>query len=336
MRCWASRCGFPGARARVDSDQRRQEPLPADRAPDYLDLARENRTFEAIIAEARLPLSMQTARRGRTGVEPAGVGQLPRDAAARGRSWPSPHRGGRRRAPSWRSSSASVSGKSGSAVAPIAGRTLPLNGRLFSIAGVDPEGFQGPGGLYEPDLWLPLERLDLLGLSPALTSRDEAWLSVAGRMKPGVTAAQAQADLRGIMTQLALAYPPTEHRPQRHLHPGERRRARASRHRACRVDRAGGRRDRAADRVLQRGRPAAGARLGAAARNRRAGRARRQPGPDPAAARDRRRAPRGHQRRSRADPLGVERRPALRVQSPLPHPAAPAHRLRSPSALGSR
>ena len=32
-----------------------------------------------------------------------------------------------------------------------------------------PEGFQGPGGLYEPDLWLPLDRLDLLGLSPALT-----------------------------------------------------------------------------------------------------------------------------------------------------------------------
>ena len=28
--------------------------------PDYLDLVRENRTFDAIIAEARIPLSMQT------------------------------------------------------------------------------------------------------------------------------------------------------------------------------------------------------------------------------------------------------------------------------------
>src|SRR6185503_10386320 len=90
---------------------------------------------------------------------------------------------------------------------PLAGRTLALNGRLFSIAGVIPDGFQGPGGLYEPDLWLPLERLDLLGLPPLLTSRDEPWLTVAGRMKPGVSPAQAQADLRGVMSQLALAYP---------------------------------------------------------------------------------------------------------------------------------
>ena len=43
----------------------------------------------------------------------------------------------------------------------IAGRTLSLNGGLFSIVGVLPEGFQGPGGLYEPDLWLPLDRLDV-------------------------------------------------------------------------------------------------------------------------------------------------------------------------------
>ena len=91
----------------------------------------------------------------------------------------------------------------------LAGRTLSLNGNLFSIVGVLPEGFQGPGGLSEPDLWLPLERLNLLKLSPALTDRRTGWLSVAGRMRPGVTAAQAQADIRGIMEELARVHPST-------------------------------------------------------------------------------------------------------------------------------
>jgi putative ABC transport system permease protein len=174
--------------------------------PDYLDLARENRTFEAVIAEARVPLSLQAAGGaeqvwsllvsgnylGALRARPL-AGRLLTEADADGaelavvvseRFWR--ERLGR---------------------GPLAGRTLALNGRLFSIAGILPEGFQGPGGLYEPDLWLPLERLPLLGLSPSLTSRDEPWLTVAGRLKPAVTARQAQADLRGVMNQLALAYP---------------------------------------------------------------------------------------------------------------------------------
>ena len=174
--------------------------------PDYLDLARENRTFEAVIAEARVPLSLQAAGGaeqvwsllvsgnylGALRARPL-AGRLLTEADADGaelavvvseRFW-----------------------RERLGAGPLAGRTLALNGRLFSIAGVLPEGFQGPGGLYEPDLWLPLERLPLLGLSPSLTARDEPWLTVAGRLKPGVTAPQARADLRGVMNQLARAHP---------------------------------------------------------------------------------------------------------------------------------
>jgi predicted permease len=183
-----------------------KSPYKQTALPDYLDLVRETRTFEAIIAEARIPLSMQAGGGAdqvwsllvsgnyltALGARPL-VGRLLTASDGAGaelavvvseRFWRERLDGG-----------------------PLAGRTLALNGRLFSIAGVIPEGFQGPGGLYEPDLWLPLERLELLGLSPSLTSRDEPWLTVAGRMKLGVTAAQAQADLRGVMSQLALAYP---------------------------------------------------------------------------------------------------------------------------------
>jgi predicted permease len=177
--------------------------------PDYLDLARENRSFEAIIAESRLPLSLaadgpaeqvwslvvsanylETMRArpimGRTLTDGDGRGQ---DLAVvvSERFWKDRLNGG----------------------ASIDGRTLTLNGSLFSIVGVLPEGFQGPGGLFEPDLWLPLERLPILKLSPTLADRRTPWLTVAGRMKHGVTAAHAQADLRGIMEQLARTHPAT-------------------------------------------------------------------------------------------------------------------------------
>jgi putative ABC transport system permease protein len=177
--------------------------------PDYLDLARENRTFDAIIAESRLPLSLaadgpaeqvwslvvsanylETMRArpilGRTLNEGDGPGQ---DLAVvvSERFWNDRLNGGES----------------------LDGRTLSLNGSLFSIVGVLPEGFQGPGGLYEPDLWLPLERLPLLRLSPALADRQTPWLTVAGRMRAGVTSAQAQADLRGIMEHLARTHPTT-------------------------------------------------------------------------------------------------------------------------------
>jgi len=177
--------------------------------PDYQDLARENRTFEAIFAEARLPLSMATdgaaeqvwsllvsanyldglrARPliGRTLTASDGTGSELAVVVGE-RFWRDRLNGGDS----------------------LAGRTLSLNGNLFSIVGVLPEGFQGPGGLYEPDLWLPLEKLHLLKLAPALTDRRTGWLTVAGRMRPGVTTAQAQADVRGIMEELARVHPAT-------------------------------------------------------------------------------------------------------------------------------
>jgi predicted permease len=177
--------------------------------PDYLDLARDNRTFEAVIAEARVPLSLAvdgpaeqvwslvvssnyldamraTPIAGRT-ISVADGRSSDLVVVVGERFWKDRLNGGES----------------------IAGRTLSLNGNLFSIVGVLPEGFQGPGGLYEPDLWLPLETLPLLRLSPALTDRQTPWLSVAGRMKAGVTVAQAQSDLRGIMEQLAQAHPTT-------------------------------------------------------------------------------------------------------------------------------
>ncbi len=91
----------------------------------------------------------------------------------------------------------------------VAGRTLTLNGQQVAIVGVLPDSFQGPGGLYSPEIWLPLERADVLGLRKRLTESSDAWLTLVGRLAPGNTAAQGAADLQGIVRRLAESSPAT-------------------------------------------------------------------------------------------------------------------------------
>jgi predicted permease len=83
----------------------------------------------------------------------------------------------------------------------IAGRTIVLANRTVAVAGVLPDDFQGPGGLYAPDLWLALDQADELGLPQAVT-RDADWLTTIGHLAPGATPAQASAELAAIAAHL--------------------------------------------------------------------------------------------------------------------------------------
>jgi predicted permease len=87
----------------------------------------------------------------------------------------------------------------------IAGRTIVLNARSASIVGVLADDFQGPGGLFEPDVWVPLERIEALGLAELLTAASGPWLGMAGRLAPGITAAQASGELQAIGSGLPQA-----------------------------------------------------------------------------------------------------------------------------------
>jgi putative ABC transport system permease protein len=83
----------------------------------------------------------------------------------------------------------------------IVGRTLRANGQPFTIIGVMPERYVFPD---EVDLWLPLQ------LDPvALKRGDGNWLTVAGRLTPGVTLAQAKADFGAIAKRLQQQYKDT-------------------------------------------------------------------------------------------------------------------------------
>lgn len=91
----------------------------------------------------------------------------------------------------------------------IAGRTVVLNGRTFAVTGVLPKGFRGPGGIYVPDVWIPLDAAAPLHLPARLLNRQDGWLRLAGALRSGVEIAEAREEMRTLATGLAAAYPDT-------------------------------------------------------------------------------------------------------------------------------
>ena len=101
----------------------------------------------------------------------------------------------------------------------IIGRQLLLNGNNFTVIGVLPKGFDGLDLGVTRDLYVPMmmqatmrpPRAGYSGeMNPdLLQARSNRWLSSIGRLKPGVSEAQAQASLSLIVKQLEEAYPQT-------------------------------------------------------------------------------------------------------------------------------
>jgi predicted permease len=87
----------------------------------------------------------------------------------------------------------------------IAGTTIHLNGLLFTVVGIvrsDTANFMA-GGVYVP--YTIEELFDRSATSP-LTNPDAPWLQIAGRLRPGSSRADAQAELTTILRQQDRAY----------------------------------------------------------------------------------------------------------------------------------
>jgi predicted permease len=92
------------------------------------------------------------------------------------------------------------------------GARIGLNSYPFTIVGVTEKGFRGTDVSLQFDVWVPL-RTQPRTFSPLssdiLENRSAGWLSLFGRLKPGIDVRQADAEIRTISTQLARAYPMT-------------------------------------------------------------------------------------------------------------------------------
>lgn len=94
------------------------------------------------------------------------------------------------------------------------GRSMKLNGHDFTIIGVAGNGFNGTetGGSY--DVWIPI-KMQVEAMPRTLgrnwfNDRSAGWLGVFGRLKPGASVEQAQAELTTIALGLEQNYPNTD------------------------------------------------------------------------------------------------------------------------------
>jgi macrolide transport system ATP-binding/permease protein len=89
----------------------------------------------------------------------------------------------------------------------LIGKTITLNRQPFTVVGVAAPGFNG-AELFGPDLWAPITmQSQLMPGRDFLPKQNLSWLEVAGRLKPGVSMSQAQAEMELFAGQLDRAYP---------------------------------------------------------------------------------------------------------------------------------
>jgi putative ABC transport system permease protein len=85
----------------------------------------------------------------------------------------------------------------------ILNKTITLDGKSVQVIGVMPREFSFP---RSAELWVPLN----FDASPGMKQRKAHFLRAVGKLKPGVTLAQAQADTDTVARRLEAQYPETD------------------------------------------------------------------------------------------------------------------------------
>jgi predicted permease len=181
--------------------------------PDYLDLRRRNRSFDDLAASAVSQAGLDT------GNDPSNVWEYETSGnyfdALRihpylGRFFHESDEHGPNSAPYlvlsyayWHSHFQDDRG--------VVGRVVRLNKHPFTILGVAPPGFQGTVLFYASDIFVPMVNREQLSGDKLLNARGNHWIfELMGHLKPGVTPAQATADLNSVDSYLKRSYPKEE------------------------------------------------------------------------------------------------------------------------------
>ena len=92
----------------------------------------------------------------------------------------------------------------------ILGRTIKLNNTPFTIIGIGPKGFKGLYAVFGPDVWVPsmmAEQILPAQQGNALSDRAILLFTEIGRLRPGLTLAQARAELNIVASSLEKEFP---------------------------------------------------------------------------------------------------------------------------------
>src|SRR4029453_13979763 len=96
----------------------------------------------------------------------------------------------------------------------ILDKPLRLNNREFAVVGVAEEGFQG-SSMIGTDLWAPMAMVQVVRGQPDSSMLDSprgVWHVAIGRLKPGVSMAQAKAELNALNEAYKKAEPEANQR----------------------------------------------------------------------------------------------------------------------------
>jgi putative ABC transport system permease protein len=92
----------------------------------------------------------------------------------------------------------------------VIGRGVLLNGRRYTVVGVTPRGFKGTDNGIVAEFWAPLAMAEQLfpdiTQDQARTRREDSWLSLNARLKPGVTLTRAEAAMNIVKRRINATY----------------------------------------------------------------------------------------------------------------------------------
>ena len=90
------------------------------------------------------------------------------------------------------------------------GKTVTINGSGYTVIGIAPESFTGTDIGLQPRFWIPMAMNRQIQPNQAFNwyeTRRGLFVGALGRLKPGVTLAQAQAEITAIAQRLQRDYP---------------------------------------------------------------------------------------------------------------------------------
>ncbi len=184
--------------------------FPSQSYPDYLDLRNRNRTFESLMTfEIIGPAGIDTGSNPSTAWPYLASGNYFDTLGVQpylGRFFHSSDEKGENSAPYvvlsyayWHSHFHDDTG--------VVGRTIAINKHPFSVIGVAPSGFRGTELFFAPAMWIPIVEQPTVEGYDSLQWRGSHSPFVVGKLRPGITPAQATADLNSIGAWLAKTYP---------------------------------------------------------------------------------------------------------------------------------
>jgi predicted permease len=87
------------------------------------------------------------------------------------------------------------------------GSTVRLNTTVFQVVGVLPPDYEGIEKYVRTEVWLPMWQVGAVDGEWMLTHHDYEWVTIGGRLRPGVSEGEANAETLTVSRQIAKEFP---------------------------------------------------------------------------------------------------------------------------------